>query len=261
MALSIANLHRRKADQPPRLVFYGPPGIGKTTLAAEFPAPAFIQIEDGTPTGEGVMSFGQLTTYDEVTEALAALAGEEHDRQTVVIDSLDKLEPLVWAKACADNNWKDIEQPGYGKGYVAADTCWRHLFDGLNYLRRERGMTVILIAHSTIERVDNPTGASYSRYDIRLQKRGLALVQDEVDGIFFVRQDETIKSEDVGFNKQRSHATGGEMRWIFTDGRPGYVAKNRFDMPGKIAFKRGEGYAALAAYLPTHMTETAAKAA
>ena len=43
MALSLSNLVRRKSDKPPRIVIYGVPGIGKTSLAAEFPDPIFIQ--------------------------------------------------------------------------------------------------------------------------------------------------------------------------------------------------------------------------
>ena len=47
MALSLSNLVRRKSDKPPRIVIYGVPGIGKTSLAAEFPDPIFIQTEEG----------------------------------------------------------------------------------------------------------------------------------------------------------------------------------------------------------------------
>ena len=48
MALSLSSLVRAKSDKPPRIVIYGVPGIGKTSLAAEFPDPIFIQTEEGT---------------------------------------------------------------------------------------------------------------------------------------------------------------------------------------------------------------------
>ena len=46
MALSLSSLVRAKSDKPPRIVIYGVPGIGKTSLAAEFPDPIFIQTVD-----------------------------------------------------------------------------------------------------------------------------------------------------------------------------------------------------------------------
>jgi len=63
---------------------------------------------------------------------LLALA-EQHDFATVVIDSVDWLEPLVWAKACRDNGWNSIEDAGYGKGYVAALNLWRQYIDAGRY--------------------------------------------------------------------------------------------------------------------------------
>src|ERR1039458_9315135 len=173
MAISIKNLHQVKAHLPPRVLIYGPPGIGKTTLASEWPAPVFLQIEDGTPSDLTISSFGRLTTYDEVMEAIAALYTEDHPGKTLVLDSLDKLEPLVWNKLCADQNWQNIEQPGYGKGYVMADSYWRDLLEGANALRRDKGMGVVYIAHSVIETVNDPTTASYSQYNIRLHKRAV----------------------------------------------------------------------------------------
>lgn len=259
MAIPMLQLQRRKAVLPPRVLIYGPPGLGKTSLASEFVNSAFLQVEDGTPSDIEVVSFGHLTTFAQVMEALVWLYSEEHDRKTVVIDSVDKLEPLVWAKVCADNNWRTIEDPGYGKGYVLADSAWREVMEGLTALRVDRGMTIVLIAHSTIVQFDSPTTASYSKFDIRLHKRALAMVQDEVDAILLVKQDETVKVEDKGFNRKHTHAEGGGTRWIYCEGRPAFTAKNRYGMPDRIMYPKGKGYAAMAKYFPAQSAPEAPK--
>ena len=80
-----------------------------------------LPVEDGLGSLTNVAAFPQLATYAEVCEAIGALAKEAHEYQTAVIDSLDWLEPLIWAETCARDGWKSIEDPGYGKGYVEAD--------------------------------------------------------------------------------------------------------------------------------------------
>lgn len=251
MAISLKDLKRTTAILPPRVLIYGPPGMGKTTLANEFPESVFIQIEDGTPSDITINSFGVLDSYEQVIEAIGALYQESHGYQTVVIDSIDKLEPLVWRATCKANNWADIEAPGYGKGYVAADVFWRDLLEGLAALRRDRGMNIVLIGHSVVERFDDPRSASYSRYDIRLHKRAQALIEDDADLILFVNQDATIKEEKLGFNKTRTHAEGGLQRWIYVEGRPSLNAKNRYGMTGKLLYAKGKGYEVLAPFLPS----------
>jgi hypothetical protein len=154
-------------------------------------------------------------------------------------------------KVCANNRWTSIEDPGYGKGYVMADAIWRDLLDGLLALRRDKGMAIVLLAHSTIDRFDSPTTASYSRYDIRLHKRATALIEDEVDAILLLNQDATVKTEDQGFNKTRARAEGGSTRWIYTEGRPAWVAKNRYGMPDRLIYERGQGFSAMSPYFPT----------
>jgi Cdc6-like AAA superfamily ATPase len=250
MGYDLSSLKTTKRDDPPRLLIYGPPGLGKTSLAAEFPAPVILDSEAGAPAGVDIASFGEVESYDQVLDALKALYTGEHAYQTLIVDTLDRLEPLIWAKASADNNWASIEAPGYGKGYVAADDYWRKLIAGCNALRTKRGMTICYIAHSAIERFDDPTNAPYSRYDIRLHKRANAMVQDEVDAILFLNQDIAVTSEDAGFNKQVRRAEGGGTRWIYAEGRPAFTAKNRFGLPPKLRFDQGKGYAQLAPYLP-----------
>lgn len=249
MAISLNDLRKVRADRPPRLLIYGPEKMGKTTLASQFPAPVFLQTEAGESAGLELDSFGHLTSYDQVIEALGSLASGDHAYRTVVLDSVSELEKLVWAKTCQLNNWSSIEQPGYGKGYVETDYGWREVVDALNYLRNERGMIVILIGHATITRFDDPETQSYSRYDIDLHKRAEAMLKREVDAILLVKKDVTIKTEQPG-GKGRARADGGDTRWIYTQGRPAFTAGNRYSMPPRLEFREGQGFAALAPFFP-----------
>jgi hypothetical protein len=159
MAISLASLNRLSTPKPPRIVIYGPHGIGKNTFLASAPKPVLIDIEGGHPDGSPIDAFPQAKTFGEVMEAMGALYTEAHDFETVGIDSLDWLEPLVWAEAIRRNNeenpskrWTTIEDAGYGKGYLAALDVWRDFLDAINALRNDKGMAVIMTAHAEVMR-------------------------------------------------------------------------------------------------------------
>lgn len=260
MAISLASLRKVRADKPPRLLIYGPEKMGKTTLASEFPNPVFLQTEMGESGSLELDSFGHLTTYETVIEAISSLATEDHQFQTVVLDSVSALQKLVWDKVCRDSNVKSIELAagGYGKGYAEADSLWIEVIDGMNHLRNERGMAVVFVGHAIISRFDDPETQSYSRYDIDLHKRAEAMLKREVDAILLVKKDVTIKHEDPKKNEGRARADGGETRWIYTEGKPAFTAGNRYDMPSRLMYPKGQGFAALAPFFPSPSSAEAA---
>ena len=233
MAISLQQLNRASSPKPPRILIHGVAGVGKTTFAAHAQQPVVIQTEDGLGTLP-VAHFPLARTYEDVLDALAALYSESHEFQTVVIDSVDWLEPLIWAKACRDNGWASIEDAGYGKGYVAALSLWRQYIDGLNALRDDRGMTVIQIAHTDIKRFDSPEHDPYDRYVIKLHTRAAALLQEHSDVVLFANYRISTTKADVGFNKKVNRALGSGERVIHTAERPAFLAKNRYGMPDTV---------------------------
>lgn len=230
MAISLAQLTRANAPKPPRILIHGVAGVGKTTFAAEANKPVFVLTEDGLGTIPAA-NFPLARTFEEVLESLAALYTEDHDFKTVVIDSVDWLEPLVWGKACRDNGWASIEEPGYGRGYIAALNLWRQYIEGLNALRDDRGMTVVQIAHTDIKRFDSPEHDPYDRYVIKLHARAAALMQEHSDIVLFANYRISTVKADVGFNKKVNRAMGSGERVIHSAERPAFLAKNRYGLP------------------------------
>ena len=109
---------------------------------------------------------------------------------------------------------------------------WLDFLRGCDWLRRTRGMIIVLLAHSEIATVNDPRVASYTVYQLRLHKRARALVEDSADLIGFLATDVVIKNEQGGFGKTRARADGGSTRWLHTEGRPAFVAKNRYAHAG-----------------------------
>ena len=218
---------------PPRITVYGVEGVGKSTFASEAHKPIFLQTEDGLAQ-IACDKFPLAATYDEVTAALTALHAEQHDYETVVIDSLDWLERLIWDAVCTEYGVKSIEKAdgGYAKGYTHALTYWRQIIDLLGALRNDRNMVVLLIAHSKVEKFEDPESSAYDRYSPRLHKHAAALICEWSDAVLFATRKFRTQTEDAGFNRKRTIANaigkdGGE-RIIRCVGGPSCIAKNRY---------------------------------
>ena len=228
----IGSITKGREQQPPRIMVYGAEGVGKSTFASLAPNPVFVQTEDGLSEID-TSKFPLARTFDDVVMQLQAVRDEQHEYGTLVIDSVDWLERLVWDRVCADYGVKSIEKAdgGYGKGYVHALTYWRQIVSILNDIRSKRGMAVILIAHAAVERFEDPEHAAYDRYTPRIHKKACSLICEWVDAVLFasrhLRVDSTTgKAAPVG-------ADGGE-RILRTNGSPACIAKNRFGLPTEL---------------------------
>ncbi len=226
------NIQKGKARKAPRLLVYGIEGIGKSTFASQSPNPVFVQTEDGLDEID-CHRFDLVTQFSEVAKGLQWLTDNDHDRGTVVIDSLDWLERLIWREICQARGVKNIEDIGYAKGYTFALDCWGAVLRQLDALRA-RGLAVILIAHAKIEKFEDPELETYDRFSPRLHKHATALVTEWADAVLFACRKTFVKSSDEGFGKQKHRAVTTDDRILRCVGSPGCVAKNRYGLPAEI---------------------------
>lgn len=229
----LPNVIKGKRKSPRRVLLYGTHGIGKSTWAAAAPKPIVIATEDGLD-DVGVDRTPLLTKTIDVGRWLIELGGEEqHGYETVVIDTLDWLERLIWQATCEEHGKKSIEEFGYGKGYVIALKRWEsllHMLDGV----RSRGLNVVLLAHAKIEKFSPPDADPYDRWQPDLHKSVAPMLQEWCDEVLFATyQVHTVKREQ-GFGQARVRAIGDGERIVLTCEKPTHAAKRRIALPDEL---------------------------
>lgn len=221
---------------PLRICMNGQPGVGKSTFASEAPNPIFILTEEGL--GDiTVDAFPLCRRLSDVYECIYRLKENEHDYKTVVLDSLDWCQDLIYDEVCARHNVQSIEDAngGFGKGYVEVAKEWRKLFAKFDELRIRCGMQIIFTAHTEVRRLNDPRLPSYDAFEIKLNKRGSAIVEEYCDVILFATWDVTVKvSKDPTSGQKRAMALEDAPRVMYTNLSPLYKAKNRYHLPDQL---------------------------
>lgn len=227
----LANVKKGKVVRPVLALIYGPGGIGKSTWSSKTPHPIFLGAEEGTDH----LDVARLPTpknFEDVNTALKELAELPHDYKTLVVDSLDWIEPLIHDTICRREQKKSIELAcgGYGKGYIEAYGEWLKFKDKLTELRDKRGMNVILLAHPEVVSTTNPqTQVTFQRYELKLHKRPKQMFMEYVDACFFTSYAMFVKRDG---ETVRAFSSGNRVMHV--SWQEGFDAKNRYGLSESI---------------------------
>lgn len=235
MSFSLKQIKTTKdPTAPARLTLYAEHKQGKSTFASQSNKPIFIPTEDGLSAIE-VDAFPLCKSWDDTMECVSSLYSDDHDYKTVVLDSADWAERLVQAHVAKANGVDAIERIGYGKGFLEAADRFADLLSGLNALRTEKGMDVIILCHCQIRRFDDPMAESYDRYELKLQKHIAKLVMEWSDVLAFAQIETITKTgKGDGFKAERNRAITTGRRMMHLQKSPAFDAGNRFGLPDVI---------------------------
>lgn len=241
MAIDLSTLTKPTGQRLIICTIFGEGGMGKTTLASLFPKPVFIRTEDGSQSlagNENVSLFPIAASSKDVLDQIEALATQEHDFKTVVVDSITQLATIIEHEiVAADPKAKSINQAGggYGAGYNTAAEKHRQVREWAGALAYDRNMNVVFIGHADTETMDLPDMDPYGRYTVRMHKKSLPHYTDNVDLVGFVR----LVTFTSGSGEKKRASTTGE-REIICHPQPSSVTKNRFGITEPVIFKGTE---------------------
>lgn len=234
---------RGKRATAKKILKYGVEGIGKSTLASQFPNPLVLDTEDGTNHLD--VARVRVETAIDLEDAIHTLTRDNQGFKTLVIDSIDKAERLLIEQLLKKANKRSIEDFGFGKGYTMVAEAVARLLSLLDALV-DQGVNVVLVGHATVKRVSPPDmDEGYDRYEPKLTKQSSPLVKEWADAILFCQYKTRLVEGEDG----RTRAKGGKERVLHTERTAAFDAKNRFGLPAELPMTI-EGLAPLFADVP-----------
>ncbi len=221
-------------------MIYGEAGVGKTTLGAKADHPIFICPEGGadyvkTVKGEPVDEMPGIHTFDGIRNAVQQLTIEQHQFQTVVLDSADWIEKLCHAQIVGKSG-KSITtcNGGYGAGYRQSEIMHKELIDDLSALRERKGMNIVITAHAAVRTVKDPSMMDdYESFEIKCHEMVSSLWREWVDALLFARFRTFINPAG---DTMKARAVSDGSRIVYTVKQPSFQAKNRYGMAPEYPF-------------------------
>lgn len=214
-------IEKGKQWKPPKVVIYGPEGIGKTTLASKFPKPLFIDFEGGSSRMD-VDRIPRPGTLAELKAILDELQKDHADYKTLVLDTADWMEQLLIEDICTSRKIRSLDEIAYGKGFSLLRDTLAEFFDRLSRFQAATGMGVLFCAHAIQRKVDNPEQLSqYDHWELKLSKQACPLLKEWCDFLLFYKFETDLVKEG---EKMRAI---GQSRVICSGHTAWYDAKSR----------------------------------
>ena len=221
-----------------RIMIYGEPGVGKTSMAVNARDSILVQVEDGADQLE-CNRLPKVKNWEDLMNQLAMLYKEEHPFRSIVIDSLDAAEAM-----CLDYIYRThyigrtkvnitcLNDLPYGKGSEVFTFTWRRLLKAINVLHEKKGYTVVIIAHSKVgDRIDAVNGDSKFHTVAFQQRRSVEPFRESMDAIIYLAYQVTPK--DSGSSSKYDTYTGKRIAYLSPKGA--CLAKCRYaGMPDEI---------------------------
>jgi GTPase SAR1 family protein len=220
------NIVRGRISRAQKVVIYGPEGIGKTTLAAAFPDPLFIDTEGGSDYIELARVNPAPDTWEKLQDTVKEVIADPSVCKTLVIDTMDWAEQMIIESVLRTRGLQSIEDAGYGKGYtyVGEEAA---KFMGLLDQVKDAGIHMVLTAHAKMRKFEQPDEVgAYDRWEMKLSKQVAPLVKEWCDHLFFCNYRTIV----VEMENKAKKAQGGK-RVIYTSHRPVWDAKTRANLP------------------------------
>lgn len=222
-----------KVIRPQKVVIYGAEGIGKSTLAAQFPNPLFIDTEGGTAQLD-VRRIEKPGSFDELISVVNEVAADPNICKTLILDTADWAEQMCIAGVCAKYKKAGIEDFGYGKGYTYLSEEYSRLLNAFDSVIAA-GIHVVITAHAKMRKFEQPDEmGAYDRWEMKLSKQVAPLLKEWCDLLLFCN----YKTFVVTAQNETKKVQGGK-RVMYTSHHPCWDAKNRHGLPEEIELDYG----------------------
>lgn len=223
-------ISKGKIKRPLRLVVDGVEGVGKSTFAAQFPDPLFIDLENGTDSMD-VARTQKPETWEELLQIVREVAADPSVCKTLIVDTGDWAETLCVKYICRKYKTDGLESFGYGKGYVYLREEFENLLRELDKVVAA-GVNVVICAHAQIKKFELPDEAgSFDRYELKMSKNVSPLVREWCDIQLFANFKTYVIATE---NKNHSKGTGGTKRVMYASHTASWDAKNRHGLPDEM---------------------------
>jgi hypothetical protein len=211
------------------ITLYGRKGIGKTSLAAQFPGSFTCMFERGRRNlpivqvpqkGEAKLTWNTFKDYVELF-----LDSDEHE--TLVMDTIDRAYACCLEQVCKDRGCSHPnDKNDYGKtwGEVKAE------FDAVIGIIQDSGKGLILISHEKAKplgrsadgmvREDSEDSYQYMRWEPSCSKQAFEVVEEVCDFVFYYGFESEYRCITVRSPNDMAWTSCGMNKFLDPDGVP-----------------------------------------